>query len=72
MKDGRNSKTAGWDKAGRELLETDPARFEALLELAERIARIHRDPLSVPRKSARDGRVAVDELAVKRAVRRAS
>jgi len=37
-----------WTKAGRELLFHDPKRFGELLELAERIVKIHLDPLSVP------------------------
>lgn len=36
-----------WIKAGRELRGCDPKRFEAMLEIAERITQIHANPMSV-------------------------
>lgn len=37
-----------WTSAGRELQGVDPKRFADLLELAERIVRIHQDPMGIP------------------------
>lgn len=34
-----------WTTVGRELRKVDPRRFAELLELAERIVQLHKDPL---------------------------
>ena len=35
-----------WSRVGGELLEVDPGRFLALLEIAQRVLMAHRDPMS--------------------------
>jgi len=52
--DDRATKLAAWASAGERLRAADPRRFDAMLELAERIACIHEDPMSVPVRRTRE------------------
>jgi hypothetical protein len=46
MLNGRGVDMDAWDRVGRRLGESDRSRFESVLELAERIVRLHEDPVS--------------------------
>ena len=39
-----------WRRAGEQLAKIDPERFAKLLEVAERLVKIHEDPLSAREK----------------------
>lgn len=51
---------AEWEATGRRLQRLDPRAFERVLELAQRIVRIHEDPIAVMAGDA----VHPDELSV--------